>query len=80
MGLPIYEEGARGSCDEPAATWRKSSRSYSSGGCVEVACVSGELIGVRDSKDPDGPVLRFSHAEWDLFVGGLCGGEFGRHE
>ncbi|TDD33989.1 DUF397 domain-containing protein [Actinomadura sp. KC06] len=38
-------------------TWRKSSRSGSSGGqCVEVASM-GSKVAVRDSKDPDGPVL-----------------------
>lgn len=37
--------------------WRKSSRSTSSGGnCVEVAGLPG-MVAVRDSKDPDGPVL-----------------------
>ncbi|QFG25526.1 DUF397 domain-containing protein [Actinomadura sp. WMMB 499] len=37
--------------------WRKASRSGENGGnCVELAAVSG-AIGVRDSKDPDGPVL-----------------------
>ncbi|WP_308207647.1 DUF397 domain-containing protein [Actinomadura madurae] len=39
-------------------TWRKSSRSGTSGqsDCVEVAELSGN-IGVRDSKHPDGPKL-----------------------
>ncbi|TDE18869.1 DUF397 domain-containing protein [Actinomadura sp. 6K520] len=38
-------------------TWRKSSRSGSSGGdCVELASL-GSQVAVRDSKDPDGPVL-----------------------
>ncbi|MEV3924813.1 DUF397 domain-containing protein [Actinomadura coerulea] len=37
--------------------WRRSSRSTSSGGnCVELADVAG-AVAVRDSKDPDGPVL-----------------------
>lgn len=42
-----------------SVTWRKSSRSNNSGGaCVELAC-SGDLRGVRDSKNPMGPALRF---------------------
>ena len=50
-----------GNCVElagvPDVHWRKSTRSTSNGGdCVEVAPVSG-VIAVRDSKDPDGPVL-----------------------
>lgn len=68
MGLFAYRERTGGSGDEPAGSWRKSSRSYSSGGCVEVATLSGELIGVRDSKKQRGTVLRFSPAEWDAFV------------
>ena len=59
------------SSEEPTEDWRKSSRSYSTGGCVEVAALSGELIGVRDSKKPRGIVLRFSPAEWDAFVDGV---------
>ncbi|WP_192759272.1 DUF397 domain-containing protein [Actinomadura algeriensis] len=38
-------------------TWRKASRSASNGGnCVELAGFPG-TVAVRDSKDPDGPVL-----------------------
>ncbi|GDY31717.1 DUF397 domain-containing protein [Gandjariella thermophila] len=35
--------------------WRKSSRSQTGASCVEV---SRHLDGIRDSKNPDGPVLR----------------------
>ncbi|MEW2353601.1 DUF397 domain-containing protein [Spirillospora sp. NPDC029432] len=39
------------------ATWRKASRSGENGGnCVELAGACG-VVGVRDSKDPEGPVL-----------------------
>lgn len=44
---------------------------------VEVAFV-GEAIAVRDSKNPDGPALIFTVAEWDAFVGGAKDGEFDR--
>jgi hypothetical protein len=37
------------------STWRKSTRSGQNGACVELA---GTLDAVRDSKNPDGPVLR----------------------
>ena len=40
-------------------TWRKSTRSNGSGDCVEVADLGG-AVGVRDSKDHDGPVLVFA--------------------
>jgi Domain of unknown function (DUF397) len=45
--------------------WRRSSRSTSSGGnCVELADVAGAggAVAVRDSKDPDGPVLLLTRA------------------
>ncbi|MFF4241473.1 DUF397 domain-containing protein [Actinomadura geliboluensis] len=44
------------------ATWRKSSHSGSNGGdCVELADMAGAVVAVRDSKDPDGPVLLLTH-------------------
>jgi hypothetical protein len=50
-------------------TWRKSSYSGSNGGnCVEVAALPGNVLAVRDSKNPDGPVLTFSRAEWRSFT------------
>jgi hypothetical protein len=48
------------------------------GNCVEVAGLSSDLIGVRDSQNPRGAVLRFSPADWDAFVGGVREGEFDR--
>ena len=62
--------------DLSQAVWRKSSASgpYSDN-CVEVAFVD-EAIAVRDSKHPEGPVLLFTQAEWDAFVGGAKDGEF----
>ncbi len=42
-----------------STTWRKSSYTGQEGGtCVELAGL-GTDVGVRDSTDPDGPVLRF---------------------
>lgn len=42
----------------PHARWRKSSYSGQQGECVEVADLTSQ-IGVRDSKNPAGPVLTF---------------------
>jgi Domain of unknown function (DUF397) len=56
--------------------WVKSSLSFSNSNCVEVACLPGGEIGVRDSKDPEGPVLRFTADEWQAFLGGTRNGEF----
>lgn len=44
--------------------------------CVEVAFLDGELVGVRDSKNPTGPALVFTTHEWNAFTAGLIDGEF----
>ena len=56
--------------------WRKSSRTVSSGNCVEVAANAPGMVAVRDSKDPDGPKLTFAPAEWDTFTAGVRDGQF----
>jgi len=61
---------------QPGLEWRKSS--YCTGAnttCVEVA-MHGPTVLVRDSKQPEGPVLRFSSNEWRLFVRAVAAGEF----
>jgi hypothetical protein len=50
-----------------SASWRKSSRSGDEGACVEMAPVAPG-VAVRDSKDPEGPVLLFSPAAWTAFT------------
>ncbi|MEV0807220.1 DUF397 domain-containing protein [Micromonospora sp. NPDC050200] len=57
-------------------TWRKSTRSNGSGDCVEVADNLAGKIGLRDSKDPIGPILAFSQAAWSHFVAGVKHGTF----
>ena len=81
LGRP-GEEGDR-EMDLTGAPWRKSSHSGGNGGaCVEVAVVPGSkegsdyVITMRDSKDPDGPVLTFTPDEWKAFTLGVQDGEF----
>jgi hypothetical protein len=62
----------------PTVSWVKSSFSFANGNCVEVADLPGGHVGVRDSKDPHGLVLRFTPGEWQAFVGGVRSGEFDR--
>ncbi|MEU8118729.1 DUF397 domain-containing protein [Spirillospora sp. NPDC049024] len=52
-----------GNCVEVTGLpWRKGSHSGENGGdCVEMAGAAG-VVAVRDSKDPDGPVLLVSRA------------------
>ncbi|MGH3795226.1 MAG: DUF397 domain-containing protein [Pseudonocardiaceae bacterium] len=65
------------SIDLSNATWRKSSRSNGQMECVEVADLGGGNRAVRDSKDPAGPALIFTPAEWAAFTAGVRDGEFG---
>jgi hypothetical protein len=43
---------------------------------VEVASLPGCTIGLRNSRDPEGAVLRFTPDEWHAFLGGARNGEF----
>ncbi|MFG2085005.1 DUF397 domain-containing protein [Spirillospora sp. NPDC048824] len=50
--------------DLSEAAWRKASKSHEEGdACIEVTAVPG-LIAVRDSKDPDGPKIILSRANF----------------
>jgi hypothetical protein len=55
--------------------WRKAAAS-GNGACVEVAQVATGGVAVRDSKDPDGPILRYTDVEWRAFLHGARNGEF----
>lgn len=57
--------------------WRKSETS-GQGDCVEVA-FAGRSVLVRNSKDPAGPVLAFTHSEWTAFLTGARNGTFDGH-
>jgi hypothetical protein len=43
--------------------------------CESTACVEADhdknVVLMRDSKDPDGPVLRFTRSEWQQFIQSL---------
>jgi hypothetical protein len=53
--------------DRGSFTWRKSSYSSDQANCVEVA-VTEELVGVRDSKDPEGGALELRTDHWRRFL------------
>jgi hypothetical protein len=56
--------------DLTRAQWRKTRYSGNSGNCVEVAILDNG-VAVRDSKDPDGPVLMLTHGSWRTFLRGM---------
>lgn len=58
------------------SVWVKSSLSYANGNCVEVASLPGGEVGVRNSRDSAGPVLKFTSEEWRAFLGGVRNSEF----
>ena len=62
-----------GELDLACAQWSKSSYSSANGACVEIAKNLPGIVAVRDSKDPDGPKLLISPAEWQIFLGRLTG-------
>jgi hypothetical protein len=61
----------------PPLTWQKSRRSNPSGNCVELAELPGGAgIAMRNSRDPEGPVLVYTPAEIAAFILGARDGDF----
>lgn len=56
--------------------WIKSSLSYATGQCVEVADLTGGVVGMRDSKDVNGPVMQFTSVEWKSFIDAARSGKY----
>ena len=57
--------------------WLKAQASGANGQCVEIAATAG-MVAMRDSKDPDGPILVYTPAEFQAFLHGARNGEFDR--
>jgi hypothetical protein len=55
--------------------WLKARSSTANGQCVEIASAVGN-IAIRDSKDPDGPILIYTRSEFGAFLEGARNGEF----
>ena len=69
----VTASGANGNCVEVAYV----TASAGNGACVEAgqcddpSCPDREMVLIRDSKDPNGPRLRFNAEEWRVFYAGM---------
>jgi Domain of unknown function (DUF397) len=71
---PAFPTHPKGEFDLSRAEWQRAPGDTSEG-AVEVAFVNS-LVGLRNSSQPDDPVLVFTTDEWDAFVAGAQAGEF----
>jgi hypothetical protein len=58
----------------PDFTYRKSTYSDPERECVEVAINVPDIVAIRDSKHPEGPILRVPPAAWAAFRGAIADG------
>ncbi|GAA1180248.1 hypothetical protein F4556_006291 [Kitasatospora gansuensis] len=72
IGTAVQGFGPKPELDLTGAEWLSSDQGD---GAVQIAFV-GEYIAMRDGREPDGPVLVFTPAEWRAFVLGARDGEF----
>jgi hypothetical protein len=68
--------GGTTATDLVGARWQKSRRSNSQGACVELARLADGGIAVRNSRFPQGPVLRYTQAELRALIEGVKEGDF----
>ncbi len=61
--------------ERASLAWLKAQSSTVNGQCVEIAAATGN-VAIRDSKDPDGPILVYTPAEFRAFLDGARNGEF----
>jgi hypothetical protein len=75
----VVEHPLKGQFDESGAMWQTTPDPDGTPGRIGVAFVD-DLIGMRDMAEEGGPVLVFTPAEWDAFLGGVQDGEFDLEE
>nr|WP_202446893.1 DUF397 domain-containing protein [Streptomyces sp. SID5468] len=71
IGQPVADQ-KKPKLDLTGAEWLSSSQGS---GDVQIAFVEG-YIAMRDGRNPEGPALIFTPAEWRAFVLGARDGEF----
>ncbi|MEU4236502.1 DUF397 domain-containing protein [Actinoplanes sp. NPDC026619] len=62
--------------DRGSAKWRTADGNGGDGSRVEVALLPDGGWAVRDSREPEGPILFFTPSEVQAFVAGVKDGEF----
>ena len=60
--------------ERASLVWVKAQASTSYGQCVQVASAVGG-VALRDSKDPEGPILLYTRTEFKAFIDGARNGE-----
>lgn len=70
----VVVAGRKGTFDLMRAVWQRAPGDATEG-AVEVAFVD-DLVGLRNSAQPAGPVLVFTRSEWEAFAAGAQNGEF----
>ncbi|HCA88111.1 MAG TPA: DUF397 domain-containing protein [Streptomyces sp.] len=66
-GMPAKELGSEG--------WHKPWSGGNGGSCVEAMRLGDGRVALRQSADPDGPALIYTHHEFVTFIQGAKGGE-----
>jgi Domain of unknown function (DUF397) len=59
----------------PRAAWRTSTYSNGQAECVEITDSLPGITAIRDSKNPHGPALTFTHQQWHAFTAQLKNGD-----
>lgn len=62
--------------DLSQAVWRKARRSSHNGGCVEIAANLPDVVGVRDSKRPEGGAHVVSRSAFAAFLADARSGRY----
>jgi hypothetical protein len=58
------------------AEWQSSQHGDRQAAHVEMAVLPGGSIAMRNSRDPGGPALIYTHAEIEAFIAGAKDGDF----
>jgi hypothetical protein len=68
MRLSSRRERSDNSDQADPRNWRKATRSWANSDCVEIGQLAGDVVGVRDSRNPGGPVISFDAGQWKAFL------------